>query len=202
MNPCVHIVDDEEPIRDSLAWLFRSVDLDCRTWESGEAFLDAFPIHEVGCVILDVRMSGIGGPAVFQELLRLGCDLPVVFLTGHAEVPIAVEALKHGAFDFVEKPFNDHRIVEIARSALDRHRHLRAMAANRSDIQSRLSSLTSRERQVMELLLQGQMNKQIAGTLDLAMRTIEVHRSSILQKFGVRSVTELAGIVSGLDRAP
>jgi two-component system response regulator DctR len=200
MNPCVHIVDDEEPIRDSLAWLFRSVDLDCRTWESGEAFLDALPVHETGCVILDVRMSGIGGPAVFQELLRLGCDLPVVFLTGHAEVPIAVEALKHGAFDFVEKPFNDHRIVEIVRSALDRHRHLRAMAANRSDIQSRLSSLTSRELQVMELLLQGQMNKQIAGTLDLAMRTIEVHRSSILQKFGVRSVTELAGIVAGLDR--
>lgn len=202
MTSCVHVVDDEEPIRDSLCWLFRSVDLDCRTWDSGEAFLGALPIFDIGCVILDVRMAGLGGPAVFQEILRLGCDLPVVFLTGHAEVPIAVEALKRGAFDFVEKPFNDHRIVEIVRSALDRHRYLRKLAANRSGIQSRLSSLTARERQVMELLLQGQMNKQIAGTLDLAIRTIEVHRSSILQKFGVRSVTELAGIVAGLDRAP
>ena len=196
MTGTVHIVDDEEAIRDSLTWMLQSVDLDCRSWESGEAFLDGLPITGPACVILDVRMAGLNGLAVFQEMLDRGCNVPVIFLTGHADVPLAVEALKRGAFDFVEKPFNDHRLLEFVRAALRHHDHLVRAAANQAEITARLSTLTQRERQVLDLMIRGLMNKQIAAELDVAVRTVEVHRAHILEKFGVRSVAELAGIIA------
>lgn len=199
MTGIVHIVDDEEVMRDSLSWLLGSVDIVCQTWSSGEAFLAAAPDAVPSCVILDVRMEGLNGPAVFRQMLDLGRDMPVIFLTGHAEVPLAVEALKNGAFDFVEKPFNDNRLVDLVRNALSHHARIRAIASNRADIEARLASLSPRETEVMELVIAGKMNKQIAGTLDLAVRTVEVHRASILEKFGVRSAVELAGLLTRLD---
>jgi two-component system response regulator DctR len=144
-------------------------------------------------------MEGLSGPDTFQRLIEAGCDAPVIFLTGHAEVPIAVEALKAGAFDFTEKPFNDNRLVELALKALAHHAHLQAVAANRSATEASLKSLTPREREVLNLLIAGQLNKQIAGKLDLAIRTVEVHRAHILEKFGVRSAVELAGLIARLE---
>lgn len=199
MTGVVHIVDDEEVIRDSLSWLLGSVDIVCQTWSSGEAFLEAAPDAVPSCVILDVRMEGINGPTVFRQMLEIGSDLPVIFLTGHAEVPLAVEALKNGAFDFVEKPFNDNRLVDLVRNALFHHAHIRAIASNRANIEARLALLSSRETEVMELLIAGKMNKQIAAILDLAVRTVEVHRASIFEKFGVRSAVEVARLLARLD---
>jgi two-component system response regulator DctR len=199
MTGVVHIVDDEEVIRDSLCWLLGSADIDCQTWSSGAAFLDGAPDGAPSCVILDVRMEGLNGPAVFRQMHDLGRDMPVIFLTGHAEVPLAVEALKNGAFDFVEKPFNDNRLVDLVRKALSHHARIRAIASNRADIEARLASLSPRESQIMELVIAGKMNKQIAGTLDLAVRTVEVHRASIFEKFDVRSAVELAGLLARLD---
>lgn len=200
MNGIVHVVDDEEVIRDSLSWLLGSVDLACRTWASGADFLAALPLAGPACVILDVRMEGLNGPAVFQAMLDAGSDVPVIFLTGHAEVPLAVEALKNGAFDFVEKPFNDNRLVGLVRNALDHHGQLGAIASDRAAIGARLASLSPRETEVLDLLIAGKMNKQIAAMLDLSVRTVEVHRASIFEKFGVRSAVELAGLLARLDR--
>jgi two-component system response regulator DctR len=201
MTGTVHVVDDEEVIRDSLTWLFESADLACLSWKSGEEFLSHASIEGTACVILDVRMDGLNGLAVFQSMIERGSQVPVIFLTGHAEVPLAVEALKIGAFDFVEKPFNDNRLVDIVRAALERHDQLRSVASDQAGAVRCLDSLTPRENQVLELMIRGQMNKQIAGVLDLSIRTIEVHRASILEKFGVRSAVELAGIIARLKAA-
>jgi two-component system response regulator DctR len=196
MNGIVHIVDDEEVIRDSLSWLMGSEEIVCRTWARGEDFLAELPATHPACVILDVRMEGLNGPAVFQQMRDAGSDIPVIFLTGHAEVPLAVEALKNGAFDFVEKPFNDNRLIALVRQALDHHAGLRSIALDRAALATRLSSLSPREREVLDLLLAGNLNKQIAGTLGLAVRTVEVHRASIFEKVGVRSAVELAGLLA------
>jgi two-component system response regulator DctR len=200
MNGTVHIVDDEEVIRDSLSWLIGSEEIACKTWPRGEDFLANLPGTHPACVILDVRMEGLNGPAVFQRMLEAGSDIPVIFLTGHAEVPLAVEALKNGAFDFVEKPFNDNRLIALIRHALDHHASLRAIASDRAAIDARLQMLSPRERQVLDLMLAGKMNKQIAGTLGLAIRTVEVHRAGIFEKFGVRSAVELAGLLAERTR--
>lgn len=199
MSDIVHIVDDEEAIRDSLAWLMSSADLESRTWDSGEAFLAGATIVTPACIILDMRMTGLDGLAVFQELRNRGSDVPVIFLTGHADVPLAVEALKRGAFDFVEKPFNDQRLVDVVREALGHHVQVSAAAVSRAKTTAALASLSPRERQVLNLMVQGQMNKQIAAALDLAVRTVEVHRAHVLEKFGLRSVAELAGLLARLD---
>jgi two-component system response regulator DctR len=196
MNGTVHIVDDEEVIRDSLSWLIGSHEIECRAWARGEEFLADLPDTHPACVILDVRMEGLNGPAVFQQMLDAGSDIPVIFLTGHAEVPLAVEALKNGAFDFVEKPFNDNRLVVLIRQALEHHSRLRAIASDQAALARSLASLSPREREVLDLVVVGKMNKQIAATLDLAVRTVEVHRASILEKFGVRSAVELAGLLA------
>jgi two-component system, LuxR family, response regulator DctR len=192
----VHIVDDEEAIRDSLAWLMASRQIACQKWATGSEFLSTLPLDCPACIILDVRMPGLNGPDVFDKLLEQDCDAPVIFLTGHAEVAVAVEVLKNGAFDFVEKPFNDNRLVELAQSALKRHRELREIANDKTAVEARLATLTTREREVLSLILAGQLNKQIAGNLELAIRTVEFHRATILNKMGVRNAIELAGLVA------
>jgi two-component system response regulator DctR len=192
----VHIVDDEEAIRDSLAWLMASREIDCQKWATGSDFLSTLPLDCPACIILDVRMPGLNGPDVFDKLLAQNCDAPVIFLTGHAEVALAVEVLKNGAFDFVEKPFNDNRLVELAQNALKRHRELRVIANDKTAVEVRLATLTTREREVLCLILAGQLNKQIAGNLELAIRTVEFHRATILNKMGVRNAIELASLVA------
>ncbi|AUH64380.1 response regulator transcription factor [Paracoccus zhejiangensis] len=193
----IHIVDDDEAIRDALAFLFASRGLDSQVWPSGEAFLAAQPLGDCACVILDVRMGGLSGPEVFPRLRAAGMTAPVIFLTGHADVPIAVEALKAGAFDFLEKPFNDNQIVDLALRAIDQHQADETEAAQQRDLAARRASLSGREEEVMEEMLKGALNKQIADTLNIAIRTVEVHRSRVLQKMGARNGIELATMMNG-----
>lgn len=195
----VHIIDDDEAIRDALSFLFASRGLQARGWPSGEAFLAALPLPDCGCIVLDVRMAGLSGLDTFDRLRGLGCPAPVIFLTGHADVPIAVRALKAGAFDFVEKPFNDNAIVDLVLTAIESHAARRAEIGAREDVTRRLATLSLREQEVLRLMLQGRLNKQIADALGIAMRTVELHRSRLIAKMGVRNAVELAALLGETD---
>lgn len=191
-EPAAHVVDDDDAIRDALTWLLRSRGVSSRTFDSGESFLAAFSDAMRGCVVLDVRMDGMSGVEVHDQLLARGCRMPVLFLTGHGDVPLAVAALKKGAFDFAEKPFNDNQLVNrvIEAMALDEAR--RQQRAAEEGLSARLAQLTQREREVMDQVAAGKQNKEIAGALEVAVRTVEVHRARVFQKMGVKSAVELA----------
>lgn len=192
MPALIDIVDDEEPIRDALAFLLASRDIETRLWASGEEFLAAQPLDDMTCIIMDVRMTGMSGPDVYERLHAMGSVVPVIFLTGHADVPVAVRTLKAGAFDFIEKPFNDNQIVDLALSAIAAGEIAQANAASRRELDGRRASLSARETEVMDLILTGAMNKQIADQLGIAIRTVEAHREKVLGKMGVRNALELA----------
>ena len=191
----LHIVDDEEVIRDSLAWLAQSRGLPARGYAGGQEFLDALQDLDVSgdCVLLDVRMPGMNGIAVFDALIGRGLlpRLPVIFLTGHGEVPMAVDSLKRGAFDFFEKPFNDNQLMDRVEEALAASRKAAASAG----VQARLATLSAREREVLDLILAGMMNKVVADKLGISMRTVEVHRAHIFDKMQVKTAVELAGLL-------
>lgn len=201
----VHIVDDEEALRDSLQFLFASRGIATKVWRSGEEFLESWPQSDCGCIILDVRMEGMSGPQVLDALVqaegRSAALPPVVFLTGHADVPLAVQSLKSGAFDFLEKPFNDNQIVDLALRAIELHRSRALESDTRQTIAARFATLSAREAEVMTLILKGQLNKQIADQLGIAMRTVEVHRSRVLQKTGARNSVELAQMKARIDES-
>lgn len=192
----VHVIDDDGAIRDSLAWLLGSRGLSASTWPSAEAFLAGHDPAAPGCLVLDIRMEGMSGIELFDALQAAGSALPVIFLTGHGDVPLAVSALKKGAFDFVEKPFNDNQLVDLVIEALRRDEARRSARAAEAGVAARLESLTAREREVMAAVLRGEPNKAIADDLGLAVRTVEVHRARLFEKMGVRSAVELARLVS------
>jgi two-component system response regulator DctR len=192
----VYIVDDDDAIRDALAWLFASRDIPVRTWPSAEAFLADWQLDAPGCLVLDIRMQGMSGIELQEALRQRGSALPIIFLTGHGDVPLAVTALKKGAYDFLEKPFDDNLLVERALEALEIDRQARLRQASDAGMETRLAGLSSREREVMELVLAGKLNKQIADELGIAMRTVEVHRARVFEKMGVRSAVELAQLLS------
>jgi len=195
----LHIVDDEDVIRDALEWLAQSRGLTARGYAGGQAFLDALGAHlEAGdangeCVLLDVRMPGMNGIAVFDQLVARGllARLPVIFLTGHGDVPMAVDSLKRGAFDFFEKPFNDNQLMDRVEEALAASRQAAAAHA----VRARLATLSAREREVLDLILAGNMNKVVADKLGISMRTVEVHRAHIFDKMQVKTAVELAGLL-------
>ncbi len=193
----VHIVDDDEAIRDALAWLFQSRGVEVAAFASAEDFLAAWHPDMAGCLLLDVRMEGMSGLQLFDELLVRGCAMPAVFLTGHGDVPLAVSALKKGAHDFFEKPFNDNDLVDRIIEALGKDAVRRANQAQDASLSARVATLSEREKQVMELILAGKLNKLIADELAIAMRTVEVHRARIFEKMGVKSAVELAQLLSG-----
>lgn len=192
----VYIVDDDAAIRDALAWLLRSRGIASRAWESAEAFLDDFDANQCACLLLDIRMRGMTGVELFELLLARRCSLPVIFLTGHGDVPLAVKLIKHGAYDFIEKPFNDNELVDRVLEAIRFDKSRRWQDADRARIEERLGALTEREREVMTCILAGKLNKVIADELQIAMRTVEVHRARIFEKMGVRSAVELAQLLS------
>jgi two-component system response regulator DctR len=192
----VHVVDDDDAIRDALSWLLRSRGLASRTWPSAEDFLAAWSEATRGCLVLDVRMDGMSGVELFDRLLSRGSQLPVIFLTGHGDVPLAVASLKKGAFDFVEKPFNDNDLVDKVLAAVAHDRAQRERIASEASVAARLAALSARERQVMERVLAGDYNKNIADELGIAVRTVEVHRARIFEKMGVRSAVELAQLLA------
>ena len=191
----VHVVDDDVAIRDSLGWLLRSRGVQARAFESGEAFLAEIADFPRGCVVLDVRMDGMSGFEVFEAMLARGLRIPVIFLTGHADVPLAVAALKKGAFDFLEKPFNDNELVDRVLGAMRCDEAAWHQREAQASVEARLALLTSREREVMELVLAGEYNKTIADRLAIAVRTVEVHRARVFEKMGVSSAVELAQVV-------
>lgn len=192
----VHVIDDDDAIRDALGWLLRSRGVPARSWASAEAFLAEYSGEMRGCVVLDVRMEGMSGVELFDHLLARGSRLPVIFLTGHGDVPLAVAALKKGAFDFVEKPFNDNDLVDRIVAAVRHDESLRQKLETEASVAARLAELTPRERQVMERVLAGDYNKMIADALGIAVRTVEVHRARIFEKMGVRSAVELAQLLA------
>lgn len=193
-----HLVDDDEAIRDALGWLLRSRGVRSSVWSSAETFLADYRDDMRGCLILDIRMKGMSGPELFDRLQERGCRMPTIFLTGHGDVPQAVNAIKKGAFDFIEKPFNDNDLADRVLDAFRIDAERSTEAASAATIDARLALLTSREREVMERILAGKFNKVIADELNIAMRTVEVHRSRVFEKMGVRSAVELAGLLAGV----
>jgi two-component system, LuxR family, response regulator DctR len=201
MKPIAYLVDDDEAIRDALSWLLDSRGIECEKWASAESFLahyDADPSGIAGCLLLDIRMEGMSGLELFELLLQRGNQTPVIFLTGHGDVPMAVAALKKGALDFVEKPFNDNELANRVIEAIELDRARLAARRVSSNVNERLGSLTERERQVMDLVLAGKLNKIIADELSISMRTVEVHRARLFEKMGVKSAVELAQLLKTL----
>ncbi|MDC8758817.1 response regulator transcription factor [Janthinobacterium fluminis] len=192
----LHIVDDEEVVRASLSWLAASRGIAARSYASAQAFLAGAGLQfdPLGdCVLLDVRMPDMNGVALFEQLVRreLAQRLPVIFLTGHGDVPMAVDSLKRGAFDFFEKPFNDNALMDRVEQGLATSRQAGELAA----VHARLATLSTREREVLDLILAGKMNKVVADKLGISMRTVEVHRAHIFDKMQVKTAVELAGLL-------
>ena len=203
-NATVYIVDDDAGVRDALAWLLRSRRLLSESFDSAEAF-DArissqFAVTSPSCVLLDVRMAGLSGLAMFEKLIGYGLQptLPVIFLTGHADVPTAVAAVKQGAFDFCEKPFSDNALVDRIVQALAHSAAALAQHSESSGRQARLDGLTEREKAVMRLVVDGLPNKLVADQLDISVRTVEVHRARVFDKMGVKSAVELVNLLRNL----
>jgi two-component system response regulator DctR len=192
-----YLVDDDDAIRDALAWLLTSRGVGSCAWNSAESFLADYRPNMTGCLVLDIRMAGMSGLELFDRLLAQDCAMPTIFLTGHGDVPLAVEALKKGAFDFIEKPCNDNELVDRVIAALQLDHRRRQHAASTESIEARLRNLTTREREVMDRILAGQYNKVIAADLNIAMRTVEVHRAHIFEKMDVKSAVELAQLLAG-----
>jgi len=193
--PLAHLVDDDEAIRDALSWLLKSRGLPCATYESAETFLAAWNKTMSGCVVLDMRMSGMSGLDCFDQLSARESLLPIIFLTGHGDVPLAVATLKKGAFDFFEKPFNDNDLATRIEEAMALDANRRAASATVDSVKARISTLTTRERQIMELVLAGKFNKVIADELNISMRTVEVHRANLFDKMRVKTAVELANLL-------
>lgn len=200
--PTVSIVDDDQQVRESLAALIQSMNIDVECYASGREFLDKFTPSRPGCVVLDLRMPQISGLEVIEELAARKIDVPVIMISGHGDIPAAVAAMKAGAVDFLEKPYRGTALIESIRRALARDVEQRESRARRRELLERYESLTSDEKQVLELTAAGKPDKAIALALDLSLRTIQLRRASVLRKMQVRSRAELIGLAHRLDRVP
>ena len=195
----IHVVDDDEALRDSMTWMLEGNNYKVATYDSADAFLRVISPVMVGCVVLDVRMPGMSGLELFEELGRRGCSLPVVFITGHGDVPMAVSALKKGAVDFIEKPFSEADMLRLIEQCLTLERGNRDKRLQEADTVRRLEHLTQREREVLGLIIIGKLNKQIADMLGISIKTVEVHRARVMEKMGVNSLAELVQHVVTVD---
>jgi FixJ family two-component response regulator len=197
----VVIVDDDTAVRESLEWLVESVNLPVEVFSNGMEFLDSNAPFEPGCVILDIRMPGLSGIDVFEELKTRSSSIPVIFLTGHGDVHLAVRAMKAGAFDFVEKPFNDQQLLDIVQKAIRNDEETASIRIELSEIKGRLDNLTARERQVLSGVVEGGSNKSIARELVLSEKTIEFHRSKMMDKMAANSLAHLIQMVTIIDKS-
>ncbi len=193
----VFVVDDDPAVRESLEVLLQSAGLASRAYSNAEEFLDESPGDIIGCLIVDIRMPGLSGLELQEELNRRGSRLPLIILTGHGDVPAAVQALKAGAVDFLQKPFNPQSLLDLVEEALNRHTRIRDADARRAEIASRLDTLTPREREVMALIVRGNANKVVALDLGISERTVELHRSRVMKKMRTRSLADLARMLPG-----
>ncbi|MDY0013215.1 MAG: response regulator transcription factor [Rhodocyclaceae bacterium] len=195
----VYVVDDDEALRDSLLWMLDANGFRAEGFESAEAFLAAYTPAMTGCLVLDVRMPGMSGLELFDRLRTLHVTLPVIFITGHGDVPMAVATLKRGAHDFIEKPFGDKAMQALIEQCLAQERESRDRVRQEAAIARRLEQLTSRERDVLDLIIAGRLNKQIAGDLSISIKTVEVHRARVMEKMGASSLAELVQAVAAQD---
>ncbi|ANQ84544.1 response regulator transcription factor [Azoarcus olearius] len=197
----IFIVDDDDALRDSLVWMLESSGYKVVAFDSAEAFLHAWHEGLAGCLVLDVRMPGMSGLELFEELGRRRCTLPVIFITGHGDVPMAVAALKKGAADFIEKPFADREMLALIEHCLQQERASRDKRRQEADTARRLEHLTQREREVLDLIIAGKLNKQIADVLGISIKTVEVHRARVMEKMGAHSLAELVQHVVTVEPA-
>lgn len=190
----VYIVDDDEAVRDSLRWLLEGNGFFVKSFESAEKLLQIANVNPSdlrGCLILDVRMPGITGIELHDELLNLGINLPIIFITGHGSVSLAVRSMKKGAIDFLEKPFNDKQLCSLVTNALEKSKEKISLKENNSKSQALLDKLTPREAQVLERIIAGRLNKQIADDLTISIKTVEAHRANIMNKVEARTIADL-----------
>lgn len=198
--PTVFVVDDEDDVRSSVSLLVRSVGLAVETFATASEFLEAYSLDRPGCLVLDVRMPGMNGLAAQQQLLKRGITLPIIFISGHGDISMAVRAVRAGALDFLEKPFNDQALLDCVRKALEINAENRAHSAAEAEVERNLKMLTPRECEVMERLIEGKVNKIIARELDVSTRTVEIHRARVLHKMGVSNVSQLVRLVLSTER--
>jgi FixJ family two-component response regulator len=194
----VYVVDDDSSVRRALSALLQTVGLDVETFPSAQAFLAHTMPDRPACLVLDIRLRGTSGLDLQSALKDAGRDIPIIFITGHGDVPTTVRAMKGGAVDFLEKPFNDQQLLDCIERALVRTRELRAHQTERAKIQQRVDTLSSRERQVLMLVVTGMLNKQIAGELDIAEKTVKVHRGQVMRKMSAGSVVDLLRMVEAV----
>ena len=196
----VHVIDDDEALRESLAFLLRTAALEVESYASAAAFLEALPGISLSCVITDVRMPGLSGIDLLRRLKELKIEVPVIVITGHGDVPLAVEAMKTGAVDFLEKPFEDEVLLASVRSALKEQDAESKRRSERGEVENRLATLSNRERDVLGGLVAGRANKQIAFDLGISPRTVEIYRANLMNKMQAASLSELVrmALVAGI----
>ncbi|MGE5470670.1 MAG: response regulator transcription factor [Bacteroidota bacterium] len=194
----IYVVDDDEAMRDSMTWLLEGEGYRVACFDSGDSFLKARRDDMRGCIVLDVRMPEMSGLELHEKLDALGARLPIIFVTGHGDVPMAVGALQRGACDFIEKPFHNEDLLSRIRRALELDSELAARRQRDGAIAHRLEQLTQRESEVMQLVVAGKLNKQIADTLNISMKTVEAHRARVMEKMAVRTLAELVQAVMTL----
>jgi two-component system, LuxR family, response regulator TtrR len=187
----VFVIDDDEAVRDSLRWLLEGAGFEVQLFSGAEAFLAQWSSNAFGCVLLDVRMNGMSGPELHDELIARGSSLPLIFITGHGDVPMAVSRIKKGAVDFLEKPFKHLELTALVGSCLQRARAQREAQAQELHSATLIARLSTRERQVLERIVAGRLNKQIADDLSISIKTVEAHRANVMDKLQVRTMAEL-----------
>ena len=193
----VYVVDDDEAVRDSVQWLLEGQDFRVRCFESAEVFLARYDPREVACLIVDIRMDGMSGLELQDRLLERKSPLPIAFITGHGDVPLAVDTMKKGAMDFIQKPFKEDQLVPLVERMLEQARALFTEHQQAASRDALLAKLTGREAQVLERIVAGRLNKQIADDLDISIKTVEAHRANIMEKLGATTVADLLKIALG-----
>lgn len=194
-NGTVYVVDDDEAVRDSLQWLLEGQGLQVHVFESAESFLKHFDPKEVACLLVDIRMGAMSGLALQDKLIEMRCPMPLAFITGHGDVPMAVETMKKGAVDFIQKPFNEEELIPLIKRMQEQAQTVYSAQQDAATRDALLSRLTSRESQVLERIVAGRLNKQIADDLNISVKTVEAHRANIMDKTGTHTVADLLKIV-------
>ncbi len=198
-NAVVMVVDDDAGVRNAMRILLKSVGLESMLFASAPEFLDGYQPTQPGCLVLDIRMPGMSGLELQQQLNLRGAVIPVIFMTGHGDIPMAVEAMQHGAFDFLQKPFRDQDLLDRIQKAIAKDAELRASLGEHERIRSHLESLTPREREVLDLMTLGKQNKSIAQDLGVSPRTVEIHRARVMEKMNAHSVAELVRMMLDMN---
>jgi FixJ family two-component response regulator len=193
----VYVVDDDEAVRDSLQWLLEGKDYRVRCYESAEAFLSRYDPREVACLIADIRMGGMNGMELQARLVERQSPLPIMFITGHGDVPMAVESMKNGAMDFIQKPFQEPQLLDLVERMLERAREAFISSQQSASREALLAKLTGRESQVLERIVAGRLNKQIADDLGISIKTVEAHRANIMEKLSANTVADLLKVALG-----